>query len=972
MPDALQGPHAMLNDIKCKNMDRLIIAHLNINSIRNKFEALKQLVNGKIDILVITESKIDSSFPLQQFRIEGYSQYRVDRNSEGGGVVVYIREDLPSRKLNIPCDEIEGIFIEINIKNNKWLLFGGYNPEKSKIGIFLEQLQMKIDQYMKNYENFLILGDFNSEITEEKIKSFCEMYGLKNIVKGPTCYKNPNKPTSIDLILTNKIHIFQNNINIETGLSDHHLMTVCVMKYTFPKRAPLLITYRSYKKYNNESFRNELENRLCFLNSNATYENFESIFLDIINKHAPMKKKFLRANNSPFMNKILSKAFMQRSKLKNKFNKFPSKINEENYKRQRNYCVNLLRREKKKYYNNLNINTITDNKTFWKTIKPLFSEKNNPGGKITLIESGTIISEDIKVANTFNDYFTNVVKTLNIQESITEDEVEDNIEDCISRYENHESIIRIKQNINIDNNFQFSASNLENMENKINDLNIHKPTTINHIPAKILASVKDISSNYIHYFYNKSIKEGIFPNSLKLADITPAHKKGDKSDKENYRPISILPTPSKIFEKIIYEDIYNYMNDKLSPCLCGFRKGYSSQYCLILMLERWKEALDNKNLAGAILTDLSKAFDCLNHNLLIAKLEAYGFSRLSLALISSYLTGRKQRTKINNSLSEWSDISSGIPQGSILGPLLFNIYINDIFYFVKEDKITNYADDTTPYAIENNINKLICTLEIDINTILTWFDNNFFKLNPDKCKLLITKHAENVEIKIKNVNIVAEKSVKLLGIKIDNNLNFNEHVSSLCKKANLKLHALSRVSHIMNKDKLRLLLKAFIETQFAYCPLIWMFHSRMINNKINRLHERALRLVYKDSRLTFEELLRKDNSFSIHHRNLQKLTVEMYKAHNDISPSLMKSVFPQRDIRYDLRNKNTFYSRNVHTVLNGTETISFRGPQIWALVPENIKSSTTLNEFKAKIKNWEPAGCTCRLCRNFILNLGFT
>ena len=747
------------------------------------------------------------------------------------------------------------------------------------------------------------------------------------------------------------------------------------MKYTFPKRAPLLITYRSYRKYNNVSFRNELENKLSLLNSNATYENFESIFLDIINKHAPMKKKFLRANNSPFMNKILSKAFMQRSKLKNKFNKFPSNINEENYKRQRNYCVNLLKREKKKYYNSLNIKTITDNKTFWKTFKPLFSEKNNPGGKITLVENGSIISDDTNVANTFNDYFTNVVKTLNIQEFTTEDEdninVEDRIKDCISRYENHDSIIRIKQNINIDNKFQFSASNLENMEKKINDLDIHKPTTLNHIPAKILASVKDISSNYIHYFYNKSIKEGIFPNSLKLADITPAHKKDDKSDKENYRPISVLPTPSKIFEKIIYEDIYNYMNDKLSPCLCGFRKGYSSQYCLILMLERWKEALDNKNLAGAILTDLSKAFDCLNHNLLIAKLEAYGFSRLSLALVSSYLTGRKQRTKINNSLSEWAGISSGIPQGSILGPLLFNIYINDIFYFVKEDKITNYADDTTPYAIENNINKLISTLEVDINIILTWFDNNFFKLNPDKCKLLITKHAENVGIKIKNVNIVAEKSVKLLGIKIDNNLNFNEHVSSLCKKASLKLHALSRVSHIMNKDKLRLLLKAFIETQFAYCPLIWMFHSRMINNKINRLNERALRLVYKDPNASFHELLEMDNSFSIHERNLQKLATEMFKVKNKLSPSFMKSIFPINECNYDLRKNPCFKRKNVRTTTYGIETISYRGTEIWDIVPNEIKNSSSLENFKQKIKSWKPLACKCRLCKVYLQNIGF-
>ena len=864
---------------------------------------------------------------MQQFSIDGYTQYRCDRNSEGGGVIIYIREDLPSRELKSSTKEIEGIIIEMNIRNNKWLLFGGYNPEKSKIDIFLEKLQFLIDQYINNYENVLILGDFNSEITEEKMKSFCDIYSLKNIVRGPTCYKNPLKPTSIDLILTNKINIFQNNINIETGLSDHHMMTVCVMKYVFLKKAPLLIKYRSYRNFNHENFSNELENNLSLLDSDATYDSFESIFIELINKHAPMKKKFLRANNSPFMNKILSKAFMNRSKLKNKFHKTTNVTNEKKYKRQRNYCVNLLKKEKKKYYDNLNIKSITDNKTFWKTVKPLFSEKNNPGGKITLIENDTIISDDTKVANTFNDYFTNIVKNLNIQESITEEDIAKNvnvkIDDCISRFRNHESIIRIKQNVNSDNKFQFSTCNLENIEKKITEINIHKPTTYNHIPAKMLVSVKNTSSRYIHYFYNVAIKEGIFPNSLKLADLTPAHKKQEKTNKENYRPISILSTPSKIFENIMYEDMYNYMNNKLSSCLCGFRKGYSSQYCLMLMLEKWKEALDKKKLAGAILTDLSKAFDCLNHQLLIAKLEAYGFSRLSLALIFSYLTGRKQRTKINNSLSEWADISSGIPQGSILGPLLFNIYINDIFYFIKEDKITNYADDTTPYAIENSIDKLIDTLEEDINIILTWFDNNFFKLNPDKCKLLITNHAENVAIKIKDVNIIAEKSVKLLGIKIDNNLNFDEHVSSLCKKANMKLHALSRISHLMNKDKLRLLMKAFIESQFAYCPLVWMFHSRILNNKINKLHERALRLVYKDIHLSFHEMLEIDKSFSIHDRNLQKLATEMFKVKNNLSPSFMKSIFILNECKYDLRKNPGFTGKNIRTTAYGSETISY-------------------------------------------------
>ena len=164
-------------------------------------------------------------------------------------------------------------------------------------------------------------------------------------------------------------------------------------------------------------------------------------------------------------------------------------------------------------------------------------------------------------------------------------------------------------------------------------------------------------------------------------------------------------------------------------------------------------------------------------------------------------------------------------------------------------------------------------------------------------------------------------------------------------------------------------MQAFIKSQFSYCPLIWMFHSRTLNNRINHLHERALRLVYKDESLSFSELLVKDHSFSIHEKNLQMLAIEMYKAKQNLSPSFMQSIFCTVEKKYDLRNKPDFHTDNIRTVHNGTETISFRGPKIWELVPREIKESTTLNEFKNKIK---PIGCTCRLCRVFIANLGFT
>ena len=167
-------------------------------------------------------------------------------------------------------------------------------------------------------------------------------------------------------------------------------------------------------------------------------------------------------------------------------------------------------------------------------------------------------------------------------------------------------------------------------------------------------------------------------------------------------------------------------------------------------------------------------------------------------------------------------------------------------------------------------------------------------------------------------------------------------------------------------------MKSFIELQFSYCPLIRMFHSKSLNSHINCLHERVLRLVYKDSQLMFEELLRKDQSFSIHHRNLQKLATEMYKVYNDLSPNLMKSIFLRRAMHYNQQNENSFEPTNASMVFHGIERLSYRGPKTWTLVPDSIKLYKTLTEFRAKIKNWEPIGCTCRLCNIYVFNLGFT
>ena len=348
---------------------------------------------------------------------------------------------------------------------------------------------------------------------------------------------------------------------------------------------------------------------------------------------------------------------------------------------------------------------------------------------------------------------------------------EEKIDQILEKYEIHPSVIMIKSKVNVSKKFQFEDVEMDEMYDKIKSLDPKKGSS-QDIPTDILIGSNDIVCRQLSDIYNQDKNRNRFPLFLKTADVAPHFKDDDRTSEKNYRPVSNLLILSKLYEGNMSDQMKEYMEEYLSPFIFGYRKSYGPQPCLLSMIEMWRKGLDEGKVAGAILTDLSKAFDCISHDLLIAKLHSYGFDKPALMFVYDYLNNRVQRTKVGGAYSSWKELLNGVPQGSILGPLLFNIFINDIFWFLDKTKIANYADDNTTYGVEKNIMTLLKCLEEDTFSVLNWFRFNEMMPNQGKCHLMIAeidhKYYESKSfVYLEDAFLESEDIVKLLGIHID-------------------------------------------------------------------------------------------------------------------------------------------------------------------------------------------------------------
>ena len=376
---------------------------------------------------------------------------------------------------------------------------------------------------------------------------------------------------------------------------------------------------------------------------------------------------------------------------------------------------------------------------------------------------------------------------------------------------------------------------------------------------------------------------------MQRAEISPLLKKNDNLSKNNYRPLSILTALSKILEGLICDQLSCYMNDIMSMHLSAYRKRYSCNNLLIKCIEEMRKSLDNGEYVGCLLIDLSNAFDSIPHSLLLAKLNAYGVSLSACSYVQSYLSNRKHRVKIAHTRGEWSVMKRGVPQGSLTGPLLFNIFINN--YILSLDKICsvyNYADDNTLCCANRDPLLVKSTLECAAKCSLNWFKDNFMKANPAKFQaMLLGRDFKQMTINVEGNTIEMISSVKLLGIHIDNKLSFNEHISKLCKKSANQINVMKRLARHLDYDCMLKVYDCFFLSNFNYCPLAYNSQYMVNDNKIEKLNKRMLRVVCNDRISSYSDLLSRVNRPTMYVNRKKLLAEQVFKIIHDLSPPIL-------------------------------------------------------------------------------------
>ena len=941
--------------------------HMNLRRLgkhKGELIALLAALNHTFQVIVLTEIGHDANHFINNNLFPSYHHFYVlPHGNKYGGVAIFVhkefgnvilRDDL---KVSCSCQcnkcILENIWVQITNNDGNYIIGGLYRHPNGNHQHFTCDLESTLSKIDPN-SICILAGDTNIDLLKYDADSSFNYFTTLSANNFLPCITMPTRITHTTATLIDHIFIklpakFYNTDvksgNLVSDITDHLPNFVILNKGTRPKKnkRPMV---RIYSEKNIDKFKNSLENvdwetilnyadiqNMCDSFYNHIYGTFETSFPLVRQSRARSKDK--KWVTSGLLTSINKKNQLYRKQLSS-----PSLYNTTQYKNYKNTLSTCLKEAEKLYYRNLFLESNNAITTFWKT----FGQTLNPSKQKTkqhiekLIINNTEVTDNDGIANGLNDYFCTIGEK---------------ISNALPKSQLHfTDYLKNK----LESTFFLSPITELETKKELKKLNKKKTSGPDNIPPKFINICSEYLSKPLTVIYNKSICDATFPNIWKLAKVIALYKKNDRSLPENYRPISLLNCFGKVFERLIYNQMIKFIEKHkiLYINQFGFRKKFSTTLALIDTIEYIKTTLDNNQYVIGIFLDIRKAFDTVNHNIMCKKLEHYGFRGHSLNFLRSYLSDRTQYTDVNGSQSETQEITHGVPQGSILGPLLFLLYINDLHYAITTAQTRLFADDTSLLIKGQNIHTLKRDAEITLQEISSWFKVNKMCLSLNKSNFILfhgkrkPPHNDLSKLILGNDHIHRVKSTKYVGLIIDETLSWEDHINNLCKTLTKYFSVFYNIRNLIDNKLARTIYYACIHSRIKYGIEIYGSADENRLNKIQTLQNKLMKLLtrrdflYSTDRLHAERNILKVKD--IYETSLLHFT---YNCINNNSIPNFKHFYKYQDNLYDhyTRHRKHITRNKIHTEI-GRSSTHYASATLWNTLPPELTSIKTYHSFK--------------------------
>ena len=944
------------------NHDKVLsIIHLNIRSLvknGDEMSAFFSTFKKQPDIIAISESFLNSN-TIDSLNLPNYQGFHSIRClGKRGGASIFIRNNFTSDinpEFSYINSEIEICTVSVQISNNKYNISCIYRPRYKHNNVKEFSVELKKVLQNRNFKNSnsILIGDFNINLLEHESHNdtgdyLYMMQSLNYIplISRPTRFPEGDqaaRPSLLDHIYTNFIHQSIAGIH-HYHITDHLPIFLNLILPDKPSTTEK-VQFRIFTRESKELFKREMINVTWedFMrednDANTNFDRFLAIFERLYNKHFPVTTKIISLKRK--MNPWITTGLLNSIRHKNFLFKqlklgLTSQLEYNIYRNRTNALIKLTKRN---YYMHAFSSFKKSTKKIWQTVNSLTKGPPSHTKMSSLIFDNKVFSTPQDISNIFNEHFANIASSL--EEKLPKSG-HDPLDFMHGNFDNEMDM----PNATIDD-LLFIVKSMKNKKCQINDFSV-----------EILKENALVIAHPLTFIFNQSIREGKFPNSMKKALIVPIYKKGAKSNVDNYRPISLLNVFSKIFEKIMKKFLVDFIeaNNIISHNQFGFQRGKSTQDALVLFSKNLYNNLDQSNHVLSIFVDFSKAFDTVPHNILLKKLEFYGIRGVLNNWFKDYLSNRSQQTKVSNHLSNVKTIKFGVPQGSVLGPLLFLLFINDLPHFSNLLSTILFADDANLSLSGKDPKRLIQIANIELIKFYDWCLANRLTINSLKTFYVLFSNRSPsslppLVIKSHYTYDTIERvgEIKFLGVYYDQNLNFKRHIRYLSQRLASLSSLFYRVKDIMPQNVLKIMYHAHVSSLLNYCNVIWANTYPSHLSSLVSIQKRIIRNICRADFLAHTApLFRHLKIFNI--ENIRKLSLAMhyFNYHTDYQQALIPNHAYQTRHRHQLRPP-------IHSTRLFENSFLYHTPRYWNEIQRSIPAQA-LNElnkasFRHRIKN---------------------